>query len=74
VWLNKAMHTVQVFVLRLFVDSEQPDGLRGALRSVPDGETQPFADEQTLLALLRQMADCINLESGTRTLPDQKRK
>jgi hypothetical protein len=51
------MRTVHVFVLRLFVDSEQPCCLRGALRSVPDGETCSFVDEHALLALLRQMAD-----------------
>jgi hypothetical protein len=49
------MHTIQVFVLRLFVDSENPQVLRGAVRSVPDGETHPFRDEQALLALLRRM-------------------
>jgi hypothetical protein len=51
------MRTVHVFVLRLFVDSEQPCCLHGALRSVPDGETCSFVDEHALLALLRQMAD-----------------
>ena len=69
------MHTVQVFVLRLFVDSEQPDGLRGALRSVPDGQMQPFADEQALLVLLRQMAGRASFEpEPAEASQDQERK
>lgn len=58
------MHTVQVLVLRLFVESEQPDSVRGALRAVPDGETYAFADEKALIVLLRQMAGraCVALE------------
>jgi hypothetical protein len=54
------MHTIRVFVLRLFVDSERPHDLRGTLRSVPDGETHSFVAEEALLALLRQMTTHIN--------------
>ncbi len=49
------MHSIRIFVLRLFVDSERPHCLRGALRSIPEDETYLFADEQALLALLLQM-------------------
>lgn len=54
------MHTIQTFILRLWVDSENREKLRGALQLVADGETQPFSDEQALLAVLRQF---LNRES-----------
>jgi hypothetical protein len=51
------MRTVHILVLRLFVDPAQPRCLRGALRSVPDGEEVTFAGEQALLQLLRSLVD-----------------
>jgi len=50
------VRTVRTFILRLLVDPAEPDALRGALQPVPEGEAQPFADEQALLALLRRLA------------------
>jgi hypothetical protein len=50
------MRTVQTFILRLLVDPAEPDALRGAVEPVPEGESRPFASDQALLALLRQMA------------------
>jgi len=49
------MRTVQTFILRLLVDPDEPEALRGDLRAIPEGEAQPFPDEQALLALLRQI-------------------
>jgi len=49
------VRTVRTFILRLLVDPAEPDALRGALQPVPEGEAQPFADEQALLALLRRL-------------------
>jgi len=49
------MRTIQTFILRLLVDSSEPETLRGDLRAIPEGEAQPFPDEQALLALLRQI-------------------
>jgi len=49
------MRTVQTFILRLLVNSAEPEALRGDLRAIPEGEAQPFPDEQALLALLRQI-------------------
>jgi len=49
------MRTIQTFILRLLVDSSEPEALRGDLRPVPEGEAQPFPDEQALLALLHRM-------------------
>ena len=69
------MHTIHVFVLRLFVDSEHPHCLRGALRSVPDGQMQPFADEQALLVLLRQVTGHASFEpEPAEASQDQERK
>jgi hypothetical protein len=72
-WLNQVMHTIRVFVLRLLVDSERLHDLRGTLRSVPEGEVYPFADEQALLALLRQATSPASSES-IQVPQDQKGK
>ena len=48
------MHTIQTLILRLWVDSEAPQKLRGALQPLADAESHPFTDEQALLDLLRQ--------------------
>jgi hypothetical protein len=45
---------IQVFVLRLLMDTETPQVLRGSLQRVTEAETMPFADEQALLALLHR--------------------
>jgi hypothetical protein len=48
------MHAVHTFILRLLVDSAEPEVLRGDLRQMPEGEISPFANELTLLGLLHQ--------------------
>jgi hypothetical protein len=50
------MHTVCTFVLRLFVDSEAPDLLRGSLQHVPEEQPISFTDGQSLLWLLQRMS------------------
>ncbi len=50
------MRTTQAFVLRLLVDSDEPQALRGTLHVVASGEEAPFTDAAALLALLRRMA------------------
>jgi hypothetical protein len=52
------MRTTLTFVLRLLVDTDDPQALRGMIRTVGSAE-HTFADEQTLLALLRQMMECV---------------
>ena len=47
------MRTIQIFVLRLLVDSDQPDTLHGLVRCVSDNAEQSFMDEATLIAALR---------------------
>jgi len=49
------VRTVETFVLRMLIDTEEPNALRGAVRTVANDEEHPFADERALLALLRQM-------------------
>jgi hypothetical protein len=49
------LRVIRTFILRLLVNSSEPDVLRGALQPVPEGEAQSFADEQALLALLRRL-------------------
>jgi hypothetical protein len=50
------MRTTHTFILRLLVNSSEPEALRGDLRPLPEGETQTFSDEQALLALLHRLA------------------
>lgn len=54
------MRTIQVFVLRLLMDTETPQVLRGSLQKVTEAEALPFADEQALLALLHRVVQ-VNL-------------
>jgi hypothetical protein len=51
------MRTMQTFVLRLLVDSNEPQTLRGVIRSVASGEEHAFTAEQDLLAYLRDLLD-----------------
>jgi len=50
------VHTIETFILRLLIDPDEPDVLRGALRPMPEGELHPFTDEQALLACLHRLA------------------
>ncbi len=49
------MRTTHAFVLRLLADSDEPDVLRGTVRSVASGEEAPFADGPALTSLLKRM-------------------
>jgi hypothetical protein len=50
------LRVIRTFILRLLVDSAEPEALRGDLRPMPEGKAQPFPDEQALLALLHRLA------------------
>jgi hypothetical protein len=58
---------VQTFILRLLIDPDEPEILRGAIQPVPEGEPQPFVGERELLTLLRRPF-CL---SGSIPPPDQ---
>lgn len=62
------MRRTATYILRLLLDSDDRDALRGALRSVAHGEELTFASEAALLTLLRQMARRVEEEG-----PDQDR-
>ena len=49
------MRKIQTFILRLLMDTEESQALRGAVRFVSNAEEHTFADGQSLLALLRRM-------------------
>jgi hypothetical protein len=69
------MRTVQTLVLRLWVDTDEPQALRGAVRCVTEEQEHPFADEQALLSLLRQMAGRASVEvEPVETSQNQERK
>ena len=52
------MRTIQSFILRLLVDAEQPDTLRGVVRCVSDDTEQSFTDEAMLIVVLRHWTNC----------------
>jgi hypothetical protein len=75
------LRVIRTFILRLLVNSAEPQALRGDLRPLPEGEAQLFPDEQALLALLHRMASqaleappegekCI----GNRSSPKRRKK
>ena len=49
------MRAVQTFVLRLFVDTLEPQALRGSLISVINGDEHPFSDRASFFELLDQL-------------------
>lgn len=58
------MRTIKTYILRLLVDTDEPQVLRGTVRAVAGDDEHPFADGPSLLTLLRQIS---RLESeGTR--------
>jgi hypothetical protein len=58
------MRTIQTYILRLLLDTEDPHTVRGVIRAVADDEEQPFADDQALLILLHRMSERSLSESG----------
>lgn len=49
------MRTIETFVLRLLVDADEPDTLRGSLRSISGTGEYSFADAPALTELLRRL-------------------
>ncbi len=50
------MRCTLLFVLRLMLDSDAPEALRGSITRVSDSESHSFADAEHLSALLFRMA------------------
>jgi hypothetical protein len=51
------MRTIQTFILRLFIDTEAPEEVRGALQALNEKEEPiPFRHEAALVALLKRLA------------------
>lgn len=46
------MRSIQIFVLRLLVDSETPGALHGVIQRVEEEQAHPFQDGPTLMAWL----------------------
>lgn len=47
------MRATLTFVLRLLLDTSEPEALRGVLQSVASSEEHPFSSADSLLKLLR---------------------
>jgi hypothetical protein len=50
------MRATETFILRLFIDDEDPQALRGSIHCVAKNEGYTFTGEQTLLEILRSLA------------------
>lgn len=53
------MRTTRSFILRLFIDTENPQALHGVIRSVTDAKEWSFINGQTLLRLLSENCQAI---------------
>jgi len=51
------VRSIQTFILRLLADSDEPQALRGMIRSVTNDSELSFTDESSLLAVLRRLAE-----------------
>ncbi len=51
-----SLHAIRVLILRLWVDPAEPEALRGTLKSVPEGDAQPFVGDEELLTAIRRLA------------------
>ncbi len=49
------MRRILVFVLRVLLDSDTPETLRGSVVLVPEGQPRQFTSEQALLEVLAEM-------------------
>ena len=67
------MHTIQTFILRLLVDTDEPQALRGTVRSVTDDEKHSFTDGSSLLALLHRLCHPTD-KGGIEQLPQTQLK
>jgi len=63
------MHRIQTFILRLVVDTNQPDRVRGSLQIVGEDGSYPFADGQALLVILRDWIQA-QVKEPLQDLPD----
>jgi hypothetical protein len=61
---------IQTLVLRLLVDDEEPQALRGAVRSLDNDLEHTFADSASLLALLQRMTQARVLPQPRETWND----
>jgi hypothetical protein len=49
------MRVIKTCILKLLVNTDEPQSLRGTLRSVESGDERAFKDGQTLLAILEEI-------------------
>ncbi len=59
------MRSTQTFILRLLVDSAEPYLIRGSIQSIEQATPLPFADQQSLLALIDRLIREVK-EEGSR--------
>ncbi len=58
------MHILSNVFIRLFIDLNQPDDLRGSIRVLPQGEPIPFTNDQELLSAMHEIRlNCLAVSS-----------
>jgi len=50
------LRAIKVFILKLWVDEQAPEDLRGSLQAIPDGKTVSFGDGPDLISSLQRFA------------------
>ncbi len=50
------MRTIRTFIVRLLVDTDEPDALRGVVRCIASDSDHPFTDHRSLLEVLRTVS------------------
>ena len=72
------MRTIQTLVLRLLVDTEEPNTVRGSLSPISNEAEYPFASAHELLDLLQQLGmpliETRCAETSNRVEPGQVKK
>lgn len=63
------MRSIRVYILKLWVDGQAPDDLRGSLQETPDGKTVSFTDGDSLISTLHRLA---RAERGEPALPIER--
>ena len=58
------MHTTRTFILRLFIDPDARQTLRGSIQALTEKKSHPFVSQEKLAALLQELVDGDTVHRG----------
>ena len=58
------MHTTRTFILRLFIDPDARQTLRGSIQALTEKKSHPFVSQEKLAALLQELVDGDEVHCG----------